>query len=102
MKLRLLSTLFATAMLGGCATYDYSAGSAPGGYYTGRPSVEYIGPYSGGYGYGGGYGGLSYGYGGYGGYGYGYLRKRKKGSRYYYNSEDYYVNDIDDADDVKK
>ena len=66
MKLRLLSTLFATAMLGGCATYDYSAGSAPGGYYTGRPSVEYIGPYSGGYGYGGGYGGLSYGYGGYG------------------------------------
>jgi len=49
-------------------------------------------------------GGYGYGYGnyGYGGYGYGYLRKRKKGSRYYYNSEDYYVNDIDDADDVKK
>ena len=70
MKLRLLTTLFATAMLGGCATYDYSAGSAPGGYYSGRPTVEYIGPYSGGYGYGGGYGGLSYGFGGYGRYGY--------------------------------
>ena len=66
MKFRLLTALFATAMLGGCATYDYSAGSAPGGYYTGRPSVEYIGPYSGGYGYGGGFAGLSYGYGGYG------------------------------------
>ena len=82
MKLRLLSTLFATAMLGGCATYDYSAGSAPGGYYTGRPSVEYIGPYSGGYGYGGGYGGLSYGYGGYGGYG--YLRSNRGFSGGYY------------------
>lgn len=47
-------------------------------------------------------GGYGYGYGnyGYGGYGYGYLRK--KGSRNYYNSEDYYVNDIDDTDDVKK
>ena len=66
MKLRILTTLFATAMLGGCATYDYSAGSAPGGYYMGRPSVEYIGPYSGGYGYGAGFAGLSYGYGGYG------------------------------------
>ena len=66
MKLRLLTALFATAMLGGCATYDYSAGSAPGGCYTGRPSVEYIGPYSGGYGYGRGFAGLSYGYGGYG------------------------------------
>ena len=69
-------------MLGGCATYDYSAGSAPGGYYTGRPSVEYIGPYSGGYGYGGGYGGLSYGYGGYGGYG--YLRPNRGFSGGYY------------------
>ena len=81
MKLRLLVTLFAAAMLGGCATYDYSAGSAPGAYYTGRPSVEYIGPYSGGYGYGGGYGGLSYGYGGYGGYG--YSRPYSYGGGYY-------------------
>ena len=69
MKLRLLTALFATAVLGGCATYDYAGGSAPGGYYHGRPSVEYYGPYGGGYGYG------AYGYGGYGygsGYGYGY------------------------------
>lgn len=68
MKFRLLATLLATAALGGCATYDYSGGSAPGGYYTGRPSVDYVGPYSNGY----GYGGISYGYGSgyYGGYGY--------------------------------
>lgn len=69
MKLRLLTAFFAAAALGGCATYDYAGGSAPGGYYHGRPSVEYYGPYGGSYGYG------SYGYGsGYygGGYGYGY------------------------------
>ena len=67
MKMRLLTALFATAALSGCATYDYAGGSAPGGYYYGRPSVEYYGPYGGGYGYG------SYGYGGYGyGGGYGY------------------------------
>jgi hypothetical protein len=65
MKMRLLTALLATAALSGCATYDYAGGSAPGGYYYGRPSVEYYGPYGGGYGYG------SYGYGGYGGYGYG-------------------------------
>lgn len=73
MKLRLLGTLLAAAALGGCATYDYSAGSAPGGYYYGRPSASYVGPYNDGY----GYGGISYGYGGYGsGYygGYGYSR----------------------------
>lgn len=67
MKMRLLTALFAAAALSGCATYDYAGGSAPGGYYYGRPSVEYYGPYGGGYGYG------SYGYGGYGyGGGYGY------------------------------
>ncbi|MET0815578.1 MAG: hypothetical protein ABWX88_10340 [Pseudoxanthomonas sp.] len=66
MKMRLLTALFATAALGGCATYDYAGGSAPGGYYYGRPTTEYYGPYGAGYGYG------AYGYGGYGGYGYGY------------------------------
>ena len=82
MKLRLVTALAAAALLGGCATYDYSAGSAPGGYYTGRPSVEYVGPYRGGYGYGSVLGGLSYGYGGYGysrpyyGYGGGYYPYR--------------------------
>ncbi len=65
MKMRLLTALFAAAALSGCATYDYAGGSAPGGYYYGRPSVDYYGPYGGGYGYG------SYGYD-YGGYGYGY------------------------------
>lgn len=70
MKMRLLTALFATAVLGGCATYDYAGGSAPGGYYYGRPSVDYYGPYGGGYGYGAyGYGGYGYGYSPYG-YGY--------------------------------
>jgi hypothetical protein len=69
MKMRLLTAIFATAALSGCATYDYAGGSAPGGYYYGRPSVEYYGPYGGGYGYGA-YGYDGYGYGGYGGYGY--------------------------------
>lgn len=64
-KLRLLTTLLAAAALGGCATYDYAGGSAPGGYYYGRAASSY-GPYYDGYGY------PSYGYGGYGGYGYGY------------------------------
>ncbi len=68
MKLRLLTTLAVAAILSGCATYDYAGGSAPGGYYHGRPSVEYYGPYGGGYGY---YGYPSSGYiGGYTGYGY--------------------------------
>mgnify|MGYP007039728057 CR=1 FL=1 len=69
MKLRLLTAIFAIAALGGCATYDYAGGSAPGGYYYGRPTVESYGPYGSGYGYGPSYGG---GYGSvYGGYGYG-------------------------------
>ncbi len=73
MKLRLLTTLLAAA-LSGCATYDYTSGSAPGGYYHGRPSVEYYGPYGDSYGYG---------YPAYGGYGY-------YGSRGYYNPRYYY------------
>ena len=74
MKMRLLTALLATAALSGCATYDYAGGSAPGGYYYGRPSVEYYGPYGGSYGYGAydsyGYGGYyaPYSYGYYGGY----------------------------------
>jgi hypothetical protein len=71
----LLAVVFATA-LSGCATYDYTSGSAPGGYYHGRPTTEYYGPYGGGYGYPGG--GTSIyigsGYGGYGYPGYGYSR----------------------------
>lgn len=88
MKLRpVLMAVFAAATLGGCATYDYVGSTAPGGYYHGRPSTEYIGPYTGRYGYPGvgygtGYGYLSYGYGypshyryGYGNpYGHGYYR----------------------------
>lgn len=73
MKLRLLTTLLAAAALSACATYDYAGGSGAGGYYHGRPSVDYYGPYGNAYGY------PSYGYPGYG-YGqsrYGY------GSRYY-------------------
>lgn len=65
MKLRLITTLIAVAALGGCATYDYAGGSAPGGYYYGRSAPSY-GPYDDGY----GYGYPSYGYGGYGYYGY--------------------------------
>lgn len=67
MKLRLFTAILAAAALGGCATYDYAGGSAPGGYYYGRAPVDSYGPYGGGYGYG-----PSYGYGGYAGYGYGY------------------------------
>lgn len=65
MNMRLLTTLIAAAALSGCATYDYSGGSGAGGYYQGRPSAGYYGPYGGAYGY------PSYGYGGYG-YGSGY------------------------------
>jgi len=72
MKLRLLTTLLAAAALSGCATYDTAGGSGPGGYYHGRPSVDYYGPYGNAYGY------PSYGYPGYGSYSrYGY------GPRYY-------------------
>ena len=68
-KLRLFTLLLAAAALGGCASYDYVGGNAPGGYYYGRASSGAgYGPYYDGYGY------PSYGYGGYGygGYGYGY------------------------------
>ncbi len=65
MNMRLLTTLIAAAALSGCATYDYAGGSGAGGYYYGRPSTEYYGPYGGAYGY------PSYGYGSYY-YGYGY------------------------------
>lgn len=72
MKFRAFAVVaVALATLGGCATYDYVDGSAPGGYYSGQPQVEYYGGY--GYPYGG-YGGYGYGYYGYpyGGYGYPY------------------------------
>lgn len=68
----LMAVVFASALLGGCATYDYVGDTAPGGYYHGRPSVEYVGPYGGGY-YGGGYYGYydsPYRYRGYYGYPY--------------------------------
>lgn len=67
---RFLMSVIVLAGLGGCASYDYTAGSAPGGYYSGSPRYEYsypggyYGPYRGAYGYG-------YGLSGYGGYGYG-------------------------------
>ena len=70
MKIRMFAVAtVALAALGGCATYDYVDGSAPGGYYSGQPRVEYYGGY--GYPYGG-YG--SYGGYGYYGYPYGYYR----------------------------
>ncbi len=80
MKFRpILMAVLAAATLGGCATYDYVGGSTPGGYYHGRSTVDYVGPYSGRYGYpsvgiGTGYGYLNYGYGypSYYRYGYGY------------------------------
>lgn len=67
MKMRLLTAVFAAAALSGCATYDYIGGGAPGGYYYGRPSVEYYGPYGESYGYGY-YGYYPYSYYGYYGY----------------------------------
>ncbi len=84
---RFLISAIALAGLGGCATYDYAGGSAPGGYYSGSPRYEYS--YPDGYygGYGGGFGG-SYGYGLYGGYGgYGY----SPGYYGYGSSRPYYV-----------
>lgn len=73
----LLAAVFASTLLGGCATYDYVGNTAPGGYYHGRPTTEYYSPY--GY-YDGYYGGVgvysgpyryrgSYGYPYYGYYG---------------------------------
>lgn len=82
MKFRAFAvTAVALAALSGCATYDYAGGSAPGGYYSGRPEVEYYG------GYGYPYGGYGYGYYGYpyGGYGYpygGYYRPYYYGPHY--------------------
>ena len=46
-----LTVVFASLALGGCATYDYVGDTAPGGYYHGRPSTQYYDPY-GGYYYG--------------------------------------------------
>lgn len=64
-KLLLLPAI-AAALLAGCATYGYRAGS--GDYYYGQPGTQYR--VYGSYGYPGYYG---YGYPGYyGGYGYGY------------------------------
>ena len=83
MKIRLFTAILAAAALGGCATYDYVGGSAPGGYYYGRAPVDSYGPYGGGYGYG-----PSYGYGIYGGYGYdgyGYSRYPYYGGYYPYH-----------------
>lgn len=64
MKFRLLAAAtVAAAALTGCVTYDDARSRAPGGYYYGRPSVEYYGsPYGYPY-YGGGYGSGYYGYG---------------------------------------
>lgn len=71
-KILATATLLATTALGGCVTYDHVGRDAPGGYYYGRPTVEYYDPYGGYSPYGGGvsvYG--RYGYGGYyGGYPY--------------------------------
>lgn len=73
-KRLVIAALFAAATLSGCVTYDHvGRGAGPGGYYHGRPTTEYYGPYGyGGYPYSGGvsiYGG--YGSGGYyGGYPY--------------------------------
>ncbi len=77
----------ALATLGGCATYDYAAGSAPGGYYSGQPQVEYYGGYGypyGGYGYPYGYGGYGYYAYPYGGYGYPYGYGGHYYPRYHY------------------
>ncbi|MCF7221740.1 hypothetical protein [Marilutibacter chinensis] len=65
---RVLAPALAVALLGGCVS-DYAYRSDGGGYYYGRPSVEYR--YYGGYGYPYGYGGYGYGYRPYG-YPYGY------------------------------
>ena len=83
MKIRLLITFVAASALSGCAsTYDYAAGSAPGGYYVGRAPAASYGPFDSGYGYGGM--SLGYGYGNYGRFGgYGY-------SRPYYGYGGYY------------
>ena len=84
MKLRLLTILLAAAALNGCATYDTAGGSGPGGYYHGRQSVDYYGPYGNAYGY------PSYGYPGYGGYsGYGSRYNEGYGG-YYHNPHRYY------------
>lgn len=76
-RIPLTAVVLATALLGGCATYDYVGNTAPGGYYHGRPTVEYYDAYGGYYG-GGAYGGYysgpyryrgTYGYPYYGYYG---------------------------------
>lgn len=78
MKFRAFAVVaVALATLGGCATYDYSAGSAPGGYYSGRPQVEY-------------YGGYGYPYGSYGGFGYGYYGYPYGGYAYPYGGYGHY------------
>ena len=76
MKIRIFAVAIAAlGALGGCATYDYASGSAPGGYYSAPAQVEYYGSYNYGYGYpyGSGFGFYGYPYGGYG-YPYGYYR----------------------------
>lgn len=57
MKFRLMLAAATLALLGGCATYDYTGGQS-GGYYRGTPTTQYR--YPPGY---GGYGGVPY-YGG--------------------------------------
>lgn len=75
---RVLAPALAIALLGGCVS-DYAYRSDGGGYYYGRPSVEYR--YYGGY---GGYG-YPYGYQPYGYYPYGYYHRRP-----YYPGYPYY------------
>jgi hypothetical protein len=89
-KRLVIAALFATATLSGCVTYDHvGRGAAPGGYYHGRPTTEYYGPY--------GYGGYPYSggvsiYGGYGGGGYygGYPYYGHYGPNYPYYRPNYY------------
>lgn len=87
-KRLVIAALFAAATLSGCVSYDYVGRSAPGGYYHGRPSVEYYDPY--------GYPAYGYPYSGgvsvYGGYGSGryYPYYGHYGSYYPYYRPHYY------------
>jgi hypothetical protein len=89
-KRLVISAIFAAAALSGCVSYDYVGRSAPGGYYHGRPSVEYYSPY-GQPGYGYPYSGGVSVYGGYGSGGYyGYPYYGHYGSYYPYYRPNYY------------
>jgi len=89
MNRKILLAAVLASTLGGCATYDYVGNTAPGGYYSGRPTTQYYdygaygsyGPYGGGYVYPGSSVYLGIGSGYYPGY-YGYRRYPYYG---YYN-----------------